>query len=357
MAILIPSKNIYDKNNPKVIKNIINGVELLLNNATKFEGDLPDTKKEIIISEIIGSGYNQEKYSRYNDNVSNEYKIKVIANLGFPTLLTNIKIIINNTTNVEKLKIHLYYLGGAGRTVSGEGTHYYTHETELFSPTLLELKNQIEQNGYYSFIAPSFTSENGNAFANEEILRVQSLTITNTFIELSIKSGNLDEIFVSSLGYKDTIKYAVSLYGNYLEEEELIIKQQNANQSIDSNEIFQRGVSINGESYYNTLINEIVHFWGNGKETATIRCSISDYYDFNSGDKVLSIDNSTGKMSFNEYDQVIPMVYGADGQDRPMSTYQDGSPKVFQVLGSNIYYDGAVWQELSLQEVDKSEIL
>lgn len=94
-----------------------------------------------------------------------------------------------------------------------------------------------------------------------------------------------------------------------------------------------------------------------GKETATIRCSIGDYYDYNSGDKVISADNSTGKMSFKMYDQVIPMVYGADGIDHPMSTYQDGFAKVFQVLGSNIYYDGAVWQELSLQEVDKSQIL
>jgi hypothetical protein len=92
-----------------------------------------------------------------------------------------------------------------------------------------------------------------------------------------------------------------------------------------------------------------------GKETATIRCSIADYFD--GDEKVISIDNSTGKMSFKMYDQVIPMVYGSDGKDRPMSLYKDGSAKVFQVLGSKIYYDGAVWQELSLQEIDKSEIL
>ena len=97
--------------------------------------------------------------------------------------------------------------------------------------------------------------------------------------------------------------------------------------------------------------------YSKGKETATIRCSISDYYDYDSGDKVISIDNSVDKMSFKMYDQVIPMVYGADRKDRPMSTYQDGTPKVFQVLGTNIYYDGAVWQELSLQEVDKNKII
>lgn len=90
-----------------------------------------------------------------------------------------------------------------------------------------------------------------------------------------------------------------------------------------------------------------------GKETATIRCSIGNYYDYDSGNKVISVDNSTQKMSFALYDKVIPMVYGADGQDRPMSTYKNGTAKVFQVLGSKVFYDGAVWQELYLQEVDK----
>ena len=56
-------------------------------------------------------------------------------------------------------------------------------------------------------------------------------------------------------------------------------------------------------------------------------------------------------MVFKIGDKVIPMVYGADGQDHPMSLYKDGSAKIFQVLGTKIYYDGAVWQELSLQEI------
>lgn len=60
-------------------------------------------------------------------------------------------------------------------------------------------------------------------------------------------------------------------------------------------------------------------------------------------------------MAFNIHDEVIPMVFGADGKDKPMSKYQDGSPKVFEVTGSNIIYDGAVWQELTLLE-KKQEI-
>ena len=54
--------------------------------------------------------------------------------------------------------------------------------------------------------------------------------------------------------------------------------------------------------------------------------------------------------NFNIYDEVIPMVLGADGNDKYMSLYSDGSPKVFKVLGNKPFYDGAVWQEIYLQE-------
>lgn len=88
--------------------------------------------------------------------------------------------------------------------------------------------------------------------------------------------------------------------------------------------------------------------YAKGKETATIRCSISDYYD-EKGEKVIATNNSN-KMAFDIYDEVIPYSYGADGSDKPLSRHKDGSPKTFVVLGTRIFYDGAVWQELTLQE-------
>lgn len=194
--------------------------------------------------------------------------------------------------------------------------------------------------------------------------------------------------------------------------------------------------TVNNIPQLQNLFNQVQKMYKNGKETATIRCSISDYfsekYDRSehidiadkrfkvvqeppndrydappsygifetkyriinivsfdgksiSGDEqivveqisdtklkiyfnqaganidyvdlrlevqdAILINNSSGRMSFKLYDQVIPMVYGADGKDYPMSKYNDGSPKIFQVLGTKVYYDGAVWQELSLQEI------
>lgn len=103
-------------------------------------------------------------------------------------------------------------------------------------------------------------------------------------------------------------------------------------------------ININNSEY---LANNILNQYANGKETATLLCDISDYYD-ESGEKV--IDIKTNKMSFRLHDEVIPYVYGADGKDKPMSKKQDGSAKVFEVVGSNIIYDGAVWQELTLLE-------
>lgn len=92
---------------------------------------------------------------------------------------------------------------------------------------------------------------------------------------------------------------------------------------------------------------KIIDQYKDGKEIATIRCSIDDYYDEN-GQKVIDIKN--GKMLFHQYDKVIPYVYGANGEDRPMSQYKDGKPKVFEVLSTRPFGDGAVWQELVLVE-------
>ena len=60
--------------------------------------------------------------------------------------------------------------------------------------------------------------------------------------------------------------------------------------------------------------------------------------------------NNNSNFYFNIGDVVIPMVYGANGVDKPMSKYKDGTHKKFKVLGNRIFYDGAVWQELTLQE-------
>lgn len=118
--------------------------------------------------------------------------------------------------------------------------------------------------------------------------------------------------------------------------------------SIDNNELLQTSNVYSGQNAIQKAFGKTLSQYINGKETAVIRCSISEYKDEN---RIVKIDPKTStKMMFAIGDEVIPMVYTANGIDRPMSIYKDGSKKVFRVVGMNPYYDGAVWQELTIQE-------
>ena len=92
----------------------------------------------------------------------------------------------------------------------------------------------------------------------------------------------------------------------------------------------------------------VLDSFSKGKETATLLCSISDYYD-EKGNKIISTQTSN-KMTFNLYDEVVPLVYKSPSVDMPMSVNNKFEPKKFVVLGSEIFYDGSVWQQLQLQE-------
>jgi hypothetical protein len=99
------------------------------------------------------------------------------------------------------------------------------------------------------------------------------------------------------------------------------------------------------------LLNTIEKY-KNGVETATIRCSIGEYYDEN--DNVVISTKTATKMLFEHYDQVVPMIKTPLGYDKPMSLTSDGKAKVFEVVGTRQFYDGAVLQELTLRDTGLS---
>ena len=59
------------------------------------------------------------------------------------------------------------------------------------------------------------------------------------------------------------------------------------------------------------------------------------------------------KQVFEVGDSICPMVRSAIGTDKPLSAYSDKTPKIFFVAATRIYYDGAVWQELTLKEENR----
>ena len=64
----------------------------------------------------------------------------------------------------------------------------------------------------------------------------------------------------------------------------------------------------------------------------------------------ISTKDKSKPMTFEIGDEVIPMIYTANGKDEPMSKKKDNSPKVFRIVGREMIYDGAVWQIIYLQE-------
>lgn len=455
MAIVIPSSKTYDRQNPKVIDNVIERIEV---GAVEV---VPDNEYETTVYNEDLIFDNIEK----TEETINTYKDAIALNQGSSTTRNvrgacGLKYILNYVTipeiyilKVQKNKfISKIYkdndengnpqikIGLRIRQSISTGDSSYQPRTNTFDFSIswsekeektlyglqdLEYKNDISSsvsslsvssayqiNSYHSVIeennqlkissylyansnnnwSPNTITVDNSIFAK---LQKNDITVQDTTIDgvdyyklssVKILVG-IDIIFMSCLveskkdfssvnGYYRAVgsrvlqeceELSITVYGNTvgidLTDKTVYINEQTQKKvhSLDGNELMQTSNYIKDENG-NITQNAIGNMYGKtrkkyerGKETATIRCSIADYYDYDSGEKIISIDNSTDKMSFKMYDQVIPMVYGADGKDRPMSLYQDGTPKVFQVLGSKIYYDGAVWQELSLQEVDKTK--
>lgn len=415
MAILIPSKNIYEKQNPKVSDNVIERIEVgAVEVVPNNEYETPVYNESITsVSYTTKESHNStyKKYTYDEEDSAAEYEDYIGIYAGITAKYTNIDISIPKLSNnklISNLLLKKDNESKIGINLICEVRHYsVTADYDTATNTISniqkteneekrETKNIVniqeifsKQNGekgylYFSKSEKKYGVSGGtvsietNIKDNNNILtigytdendsyEIKGLNILSgaTGLGLSGHSGDYDYILLTGDEVDYTpIQVEITIYGNkigidltdktvYIPETDKTSKKVH---SVDGNELMQTS-----NYYQSTDTNAITRAftetqtdYAKGNETATIRCSISDYYDFNSGDKVLSIDNSTGKMSFKMYDRVIPMVYGADGKDRPMSSYQDGKGKVFQVLGSKIYYDGAVWQELSLQETYNS---
>lgn len=168
-------------------------------------------------------------------------------------------------------------------------------------------------------------------------------------------------ILVKTQGYfKRTYSSTADSTGNnrvWASDLELTIKCENINKedyrNQSNSDVFSNEISELDQknSYfvknYESDINEA---YKNGKETATIKCSINDYLD-SDGNVVISKKDQTKKITFDIGDIVIPYVLSPKG-DIPMSTNLDGSAKKFLVTGVGLESDGVLWQNLTLQETD-----
>ena len=415
MAIIIPSAKTYDRNNPKVRDNVIERIEIMdrdifpnisKNNVSvyngKFETEI-ETQKEPEVADKFSHTINP------NEDYRHFFYIRVETQ-SFYYNIDKIRIpILKNNEYVKELILGKNDIGEANISVSLKG---YLEKGDAFG--YLYLTQDLARQDFEGIIYKDYKERTGETFTlkdKEKTIRIDlpEAPIGSTSVSLTAEdTSNLADIKEAEIVTENGVEYFelknlrvlcgvkkgrvkgddiyyggdiegayiycegdyehyipiycdISIMGNTIgieiNESLSIVEQDKITNkkifSVDGNELFQTS------NYYKRidpttsaskiLYDNVLKEYKNGKETTTIRCSIADYYE--NGSKVIAIDNSTDKMCFEIGDEVVPMVYGANGQDRPMSLYQDGSPKVFKVLGTNIYYDGAVWQELSLQEV------
>lgn len=158
-------------------------------------------------------------------------------------------------------------------------------------------------------------------------------------------------------------KINVTIYGDVYEFVTDDIVYENTSDSTnvfnpDSNELFQDKTTVGNEKIDEYMSGEIVSSWKNGKETAEITCSYNDYKEYDivsqksNGTNAISISDSTKPFQFDIGDVVCPQKATVSG-DKPISTFKSGQytlPKLFAVTGKGVKYDGALWQNLSLQE-------
>lgn len=410
-AIIIPSKNIYQKENDKVANNnSITSVEQTTNNISLEYGN--------VLSRSLNFNFydfsDDEPKALYNDNkntegfdfyttsngtdgvieVSARLRLKIEKNTIFETLVENGSILLRN----HKVKSKRIYYYKIKNNTSGNEYHYESREKnriEFYQPIIsydkktntleMDIKRTIKDVG--DWFESSFLASETFELVGDYIVSDQS----------SIKFGSGEKVFslspnelsqsnsiISNLQGVGTVTQRLSgNEGTGLEELEILTELELTKGSVltyqDSVAIVEGLVREDGVGKYykistswgglfyqsmgtkiNFFISNEVTFssylaeyilgkYKNGKETAKIRCGIADYFDEH-GNKVIGTSSEDEKMSLEIGDEVVPYVRSEFGKDLPLSLGLNGTAKTFKVTAVEFIYDGAVWQELTLSE-------
>ena len=390
MAIIIPSKHIYEIRNNKIIENRINKVEVNatevkpvnefdkvvysenidFNSSSVFE-ELTNADKDNSFYTVAGPqiGY-QYSYVYFNNKlkyfqghikipkVSNNTRITKISKFEFSVFGTVIKAdttgtLLITSANNSGLNFNTPTIIQRSRTEK-ETTFEFPETPETISVQGVSVTGLKEENTYNII-------ENDTEF--EIYFRCMVSYVKETLLSTGLAYVTLDlGATVSGSGeyeYYDPSQLRISVYGNTSGIELTEVKQVYGSDersvfSIQNNELLQTTNYITYVDNPNSIsynVDKTIKQYTKGKESAVILCSISDYYDQN-GNKVIDTNDTTPnpKMLFEEFDLVIPYIFNAKGKDEPMSVDKQNVAKTFVVVGVEPFYDGAVWQRLYLVE-------
>lgn len=354
-VIQIPSKNIYSVNLQKTTKTNANGISVVQNKTSIERRTIldqtiyPFTKKYVEHYETgeTPPPNQQDNYEYYDYDASlptEEYG----ANGYFRTI--SIRFLMENSSavlfgNQAKVSVSAEFI--TGDVYYSEDfdieTNFFVKET-IKPDSFSEEKDAIlyNQGASFSFkpfgggnaVISIFAPENGN----EKIYKS-----SKCYIEINFPISRYFEVIILR---KKTIftKINVKIEADVLVETNENLKSGTTPYiTLESNELFNDKSLIDGETSSERLIS-ISQPYVVGKEVAKLRCSIGEYKDEN-GNVIISTKNPS-KMNFETGDVVNPMVFTSKGTDEPILPQ-----KILEVIGVDFVYDGAVWQDLTLQEV------
>ena len=416
MEILIPSKNIYKIVNPKVKDNLIEQVsinEKVVNSILEVEHNVYSEDIPISFADYKKNRVETEKkdfdatFTSNGSAINGYYYSCVYLNntMGYYETTLSVKRIKDNKF-IEKIyngeKDEIYYSVSGVESIRDISSKITSDPDKNFNENTAKMDyikygTKTEKEKVFQF--PQFPIEVSDKYiiqgeqpltpsvqglSDDSKIEIEGYNILDNYINIKLKilcyvriEKLTGRAVYSTLSQKHEIpmngklttytpnQISINIYGNTIElslnDNAVSYGEGNKHFSLNGSEILQDKGRYYEESITKNISKEILNFYKNGNETATILCDISDYYEYDDskenkkGQKVISINNKE-RMYFHLHDKVIPMVFGADGKETAMSKYFDGTPKVFEVTGTKMFYDGAVWQELTLKETPSSLI-
>ena len=339
MAILIAANQIYDIiENQKVIDNSINGIDTSEDEFSKTYGTVSNVI-EITLYEWNDDGdFSSTDYNDFITYIGNEknnetYNIQIHQD----TSATYIMYITGDFRfNIDKqIKSDKVYLMIERDLQEYSNGTLSSHGGDVEKTNYSTQTGQIKEIDYYGQDEIFFNIDDSYWYSNVLYNYTMGDWVHGSF-------RNCIRLYIQS-EYYDKKNNDVS----FGEQNKL---------SIESNELLQTDSIIHNKKLSEYNYEQITQDWGEGKETATIKCSIGEYYQYDDtkpdkkGDLAISTQNNDLPMLFNINDLVIPYIATANGGAAPLSLTLDGKPKSFKVTQIRPYFDGAFWQELQLQE-------
>lgn len=331
MAIIkIPSSNIYrtDSSSMLIAQNKIEQAEISVNDLNKENGNV--LTKEYTIT------YWQEKedgtgvdYVGDNSNLNEFIFTKTASLLGVTAAFM--------VSAPAKFRI------GQIIEFQEDILGYVLGYTVVRKQHRMTVQSNGEDNIYW----------NRTVSSNSKILYDED---TNSFkyrLETDTINDNSVVVIATTLGgdVNYLMSETITIQGEYYSTKEILLKYGNSTLndfSLPTNELVQQGNNIDGEELSNSVLQNVVRRYQNGKEAVTLKCSVGKYYDTD-GNLVICPEDESYPAVIEKYDVVEPYVFTNRGEV-PLSTKADGTAKQFQVIGVDFSYKGVVWQELTLQE-------